>query len=73
MYIRVEARPNSRKESILQSDEKTYTISVKEPAQLNMANKRIREILAEHLGIPLGKIKMISGHRSPRKIFTIDN
>lgn len=72
MYIRVEARPNSRKESILQSDEKTYTVSVKEPAEQNMANKRIREMLAEHLEIPIGKIKMISGHRSSRKIFTID-
>ncbi len=72
MYVRVEARPGARKESVIQSDEKTYTIAVKEPAERNLANKRIREVLAEHLGVAVSKIKMISGHRSPRKIFTID-
>lgn len=72
MYVRVEAKPSARRESVLQSDEKTFSISVKEPAERNLANKRIRELLAEHLEVPIGKIKMISGHRSPRKIFTID-
>jgi uncharacterized protein YggU (UPF0235/DUF167 family) len=71
MYIRVEAKPKSKKESVIQTDEKTYTISVKEPAQRNLANERIRELLAEELGVSKGKIKLISGHRSPRKIFTI--
>lgn len=73
MYVRVEAKPGARRESILQTDDKTYSISVKEPAERNLANKRIRELLAEHLEVPFKKIKMISGHRSPRKIFTIDN
>ena len=72
MYIRVEVRPGARKESLLQTDDKTYVIAVKEPAERNLANIRVREVLANHLTLPIGKVRMISGHRSPRKIFAID-
>lgn len=71
MYVRVEVRPGARKESVLQTDDKTYTIAVKEPAERNLANLRVREVLAEHLSVPIGKVRMVSGHRSPRKIFDI--
>lgn len=71
MYVRVEVRPGARKESVLQTDDKTYTIAVKEPAAQNLANARVREVLAHHLSLPIGKVQMISGHRSPRKIFEI--
>ncbi len=71
MYVRVEVRPGARKESILQTDDKTYTIAVKEPAERNMANMRVREVLAQHLSVAIGKVKMVSGHRSVRKIFDI--
>lgn len=71
MYVRVEVRPGARKESVLQTDDKTYTIAVREPAERNQANARVREVLAEHLSVPIGKVRMVSGHRSPRKIFDI--
>lgn len=70
-YARVEVTPSAKKESVIQLDEKTYAIAVKEPAEGNRANVRVREVLAAHLGVPLGKVRMISGHRSPRKIFDI--
>ena len=72
MYVRVEVRPGARKESVVQTDEKTYSIAVKEPAEQNRANLRVREVLAAELELPLGKVRLISGHRSPRKIFEID-
>lgn len=71
MYVRVEARAGAKRESVLQTDDKTYAISVKEPARNNLANNRIKELLSEHLEVPVGKLRMISGHRSPRKIFTV--
>ncbi len=72
MYIRVEAKPGSRRESVVHVDDKTLSIAVKEPAEQNQANARIRALVAEEYGVALGKVKMISGHRSPRKIFDID-
>jgi len=70
-YVRVQVTPSAKKESIIQTDEKTYSISVQEPAKQNLANMRVRELLARELGLPLMKVRMVSGHRSPRKIFDI--
>ena len=71
MYIRVQVKPGAKKESVLRTDDKTYSIAVKEPAEQNLANLRVRQIVAEEFGVALGKVRMISGHRSPRKIFDI--
>jgi uncharacterized protein (TIGR00251 family) len=72
MYVRVQVRPGAKRESLIETEGKTLTIAVKEPAERGLANARVREVLAEHFGVPLGKVRMISGHRSPRKIFDID-
>lgn len=72
MYVRVEVKPGARKESVMHIDEKTLAIAVKEPAAQNQANMRVRELVAEEFGVSVGKVKMISGHRSPRKIFDIN-
>lgn len=73
MYVRVEVKPDARRESVMHVDEKTLSIAVKEPATQNLANARVRELVALEFHVPIGKVKMISGHRSPRKIFDIDN
>jgi len=71
MYVRVEVKPGARRESVMRLDEKTLSIAVKEPAERNLANMRVRELVAEEFSVSVGKVKMISGHRSPRKIFDI--
>jgi uncharacterized protein len=71
-YVRVDVTPSAKKESIIRTDDKTYSIAVREPAEQNLANMRVRQVLAEELGIPTAKVRMISGHRSRRKIFDID-
>lgn len=72
MYVRVQVKPKAKKESVIQTDDKTYSIAVKEPAARNLANDRVRWLLAGEFRISVGQIKLISGHRSPRKIFDID-
>lgn len=71
MYVRVEVKPGAKRESVMHIDDKTLSIAVKEPAAQNQANIRVRELVAEELGVPIGKVRMISGHRSPRKIFDV--
>ncbi len=70
-YVRVEVTPSAKKESVIQTDDKTFSIAVKEPAERNLANMRVREVLAKHLEVPQASVRMISGHRSRRKIFDI--
>lgn len=70
-YARVRVNPGAKRESIIATDGKSFSISVREPAERNLANNRVRQILAEHFGVVVGKVKLIAGHRSPQKVFDI--
>lgn len=72
MYIRVTAHPGAKKESVLKESDTEFTISVKEEAERNLANRRIVQIIAEEFGIEPERIRMISGHRSRRKIINVE-
>ncbi len=72
MYIKVKAVPLSKKESIKKVSVDTFVICVKEPAERNLANKRIIEVLTEEFMVSYGKVRIISGHRSKSKILSID-
>jgi uncharacterized protein YggU (UPF0235/DUF167 family) len=73
MYIKIKVTPNAKKESFVKISEDHFEVSVKEKAERNMANARVRELVAQHFSIPIGKAKLVSGHHSPSKIFSIDN
>ena len=71
MYIKVRVLAGVKKEVIKQISDNHFRISVKEPAQRNLANTRVREILAEQFGISAKEVRIISGHHSPSKIFAL--
>ncbi len=71
MYIRVNAVPGAKKEKVTKVAGDRYEIWVREPAERNLANGRIREILANDLNIPQAALRLVSGHRSPHKIFSV--
>jgi len=73
MYIRVNATAGAKKESVTRLSAERYEICVREPAERNLANARIRELLASEFGIPEKSVRIISGHHSPHKIFSIRN
>lgn len=73
MYVRVTAIPGARKEMIRATDENAFAISVREPAAHNHANNRIREILAQEYRVPIGKVRILTGHHSRSKMVSIDN
>ena len=72
MYIKVIAKTQAKKESIVVKSKDHFLISVKEKAERNMANKRIIEILAEYFKIPKGKVRIVNGHHHPHKLIFID-
>ena len=71
MYLKVIAHPGAKKEMVLKKKENYFEVRVKEPAERNLANDRIREILAEIFKINPKAIRLISGHHSNRKIFSL--
>jgi uncharacterized protein YggU (UPF0235/DUF167 family) len=76
MYIRVHVTPGAKKETVTQTSttggRPEYTITVREEAERNLANTRIRELIARTCEVPVRKVRIISGHRSPTKIISIE-
>ena len=71
MYIKIKAHTGVSRESIVQKDESTFVISVKEKPQNNNANRRMIQLIADWYRVPVSSIRIISGHTHPSKIFSI--
>ncbi len=71
MYVRVVVYPNAKRETVLVTGPQRYTVSVKEPAEQNAANHRVRELIAKVQEVPVSQVKIISGHQHSRKILSV--
>lgn len=70
MYIKVKVKTESKNESFEKSKkDDEYLISVKEEARNGWANDKVLEILKKEL--KTNNVRLISGHTSPSKIFSI--
>ncbi len=72
MYIKAKVTADAKKEVLGQVAPDHFKISVREPAKQNLANTRVIDLLAGHFSIPRGKVRLISGHHSPSKLFSVD-
>ena len=73
MYIKVRVIAGAKKELIQEVSAGYFKISVKEPAERNLANRRVVELVAAHYKIAPKQIRIISGHTSPSKILSTPN
>ncbi len=71
MYIKVRVTAGAKKEAITKVSKSSYKISVKEPAERNLANGRVLEIISVQLKVPLNKVRIINGHQSPSKMLSV--
>jgi len=71
MYVSVRVVAGAKKEKVEHTGER-LKISVKEPAQRGLANRRVRQLVAAHYKLTLTKVRLISGHTSPSKIFSVE-
>ena len=72
MYIKVKVLAGAKKEEIEKKKDNSFVISVKEPAERNLANTRIKEIIAVIYAINTKSVRIISGHQSPNKILSVN-
>ncbi len=71
MYIKVRVIAGAKKEIITQESSDHFKISVKEPAERNLANSRVLEIIRRKFS---GRnIQIINGHHSPSKLLVVDD
>ncbi len=71
MYVRVSVYPSAKKEDVSQTGENRYEIKVKEPAERNLANARVIELIGSLYEVSPKSIRIISGHHSSRKILSL--
>ncbi len=71
MYVKVRVIASARKEECVKVSNDHYDIKVKEPAERNLANNRICELIAREFSVASGAVRIINGHHSPSKLLSI--
>ncbi|OJI09189.1 MAG: hypothetical protein COV08_02040 [Candidatus Vogelbacteria bacterium CG10_big_fil_rev_8_21_14_0_10_49_38] len=71
MYLKVKVTPGAKRDQLKEIASATFAATVKAPAKHNLANRAVAGLLASHFGRPVAKVKLVSGHHSPSKIFDL--
>lgn len=72
MYIKVRVVPDAKEESVTVLKEDTFRVSVRAPRERNLANVRVRELIAKHYHVSLRAVRIIHGHQSHAKMLVVD-
>ena len=72
MYIKVKVTAGAKKEKFVKKTKDHFDVSVKEPAERNLANKKVVELVRDYFKVYNGEVRIVSGHHSPSKIINID-
>ncbi len=71
MLIKVKVLTEAKKEKVVKKSEDKFEIYVKEPAERNLANKKVIKLLrSEFKGY--NQVRIVSGHHSPSKIISLE-
>ena len=72
MYVKVRVIAGAKKEKVFKESEHHFAISIKEPAERNMANRRVIEIVAREYGVLASQVRILTGHHRPNKLLLLD-
>jgi len=70
--ITVLVKPNSKKESVVQNEDGSFTVRVNAPPQDGKANQRVIELLSRHFNLPKSSIELLHGASGRKKVFKIE-
>lgn len=71
MYIRVLVHTDAKHNRVEEVGENRFEIYVRVPAKENLANEKVRELLAGWYKVAKGNIRIVSGHHKPQKILSV--
>ena len=71
MLIRVYVTPNAREARVVKVSDNYFEVRVDEMAVGGRANKRLREILAEHFKVQKSRISILKGTKTRTKLVQI--
>ncbi len=73
MRIKVKVTPSAKKETVRKISDSSLEVKVREPAERGVANRRVVELVAAHFAVSASNVRILSGHKSPRKILKISD
>jgi uncharacterized protein (TIGR00251 family) len=73
LYVNVKVHPGSRKQEITILGERTYKIHVTSVPSKGEANREVCKLIANHLDVPISRVKIIKGHKSRNKLIAIEH
>jgi uncharacterized protein YggU (UPF0235/DUF167 family) len=71
MYIKVEVNTKAKKDKIEQKGEDRFEVWIKEKPERNLANQKVKEMLALYFDILPSKVRIINGHHKSHKLLNI--
>ena len=71
MNIKVQVKPQAKKESVTVEADGTYTVRVHAPPFDGQANSRVQQLLALFFKIPKSSVTLLKGKKSKIKTFHI--
>jgi uncharacterized protein YggU (UPF0235/DUF167 family) len=71
MFIKVKVQADAKKNRLEERSPDTFRLWVRAPAEEGRANRAVLELLAEHLGKPVGALRIIKGAHAPAKIIEL--
>jgi len=71
MLVRVNVKAGARREKFVVLMEDSFAVDVREEAERNQANNRVRALIAQHFHVPLKEVTVVSGHKSPKKTIRV--
>lgn len=72
MRFSVRAVPRSSQEKIVIETDAKWKVYVREAPERGRANKRLEEMIAERLGVPKRKVRVVGGIASRMKTVEVD-
>ena len=71
MRLKVKVNAGAQSESVRQLADDSYQVRTRAPATKGKANRRVCELLADHLGLEPDDVEIVSGHTSPIKYLRV--
>ncbi|MBU0611851.1 DUF167 domain-containing protein [Patescibacteria group bacterium] len=71
-YVKIDVTAGSKKENFIIKTLDHFEVLVKEKADKNMANRKVIELVARHLKVPINTVRIVNGHHHPRKLLAVD-
>ena len=72
MYVKVKVKAGAKEDKMTLIKKDSFDISVKAPAERNLANKKVVELVRKYFKVYNGDVRIVSGHHSASKILSVE-